>query len=607
MHQTLYRKWRPATFDDVCGQEHVTSILRYQVENGKTSHAYLFCGSRGTGKTTCAKLLARALNCEHPVHGSPCGVCDTCKGILSGAITDVIEMDAASNNGVDNIRDIRDDVAYAPTECKKRVFIIDEVHMLSTSAFNALLKTLEEPPEHIVFILATTEMHKIPATILSRCQRYDFRRIESSVIVSRLRTIAQSEGIAIEDDALHLIAKLSAGGMRDAIGMLELCAGAGNQTENGAPIDSAAAAALLGTSPVEETAAVVRAIAEHDIDAVFRAVDHIYKEARDIGVFWQSLISFYRDILVCKTVADPTPLLDLTEKQRLLPLESAKKFTLETLLYHTHILDEVMTALQRNSAPARVTVEMALVRLCDNTLETANDALLARISSLEEKLAAGCYIPADKGQRPEAADSLKSSPISDAPETPFTDGDPESADKLLRTEPDIVTAADHTQTEAAGDTAVPQTQEQPAEKPRTGRAKTNAPEHSAREDKQNAGAKKTLRAFAGWQQVMSRLEKHNPGAASFLRECRAYTCSDDGRFYLRTPNAFTAKLVTSNKENIGQLLAAINVISKDRTYAEQDLVFENASEKKNGSGYEMIDEIIENAGLSGTAEEETEA
>ncbi|MGM9625871.1 MAG: DNA polymerase III subunit gamma/tau, partial [Eubacteriales bacterium] len=519
MHQTLYRKWRPATFDDVCGQEHVTSILRYQVESGKTSHAYLFCGSRGTGKTTCAKLLARALNCEHPVHGSPCGVCDTCKGILSGAITDVIEMDAASNNGVDNIRDIRDDVAYAPTECKKRVFIIDEVHMLSTSAFNALLKTLEEPPEHIVFILATTEMHKIPATILSRCQRYDFRRIESSVIVSRLRTIAQSEGIAIEDDALHLIAKLSAGGMRDAIGMLELCAGAGNQTENGAPIDSAAAAALLGTSPVEETAAVVRAIAEHDIDAVFRAVDHIYKEARDIGVFWQSLISFYRDILVCKTVADPTPLLDLTEKQRLLPMESAKKFTLETLLYHTHILDEVMTALQRNSAPARITVEMALVRLCDNTLEEANDALLARISSLEEKLAAGFYtpaVPADKGQKPEAAGSLTASPLSDAPEVPFADGDPESADNPPRTEPDIVTAADHTQTEAAGDTAAPQPKEPPARKTRTGSGKTGGPDDSVPEEKRSTGAKKTLRAFAGWQQVMSRLEKHNPGAASFL-------------------------------------------------------------------------------------------
>ena len=227
MYQTLYRKWRPKTFSDVVGQDHVTAVLRYEIEKKQTAHAYLFCGSRGTGKTTCAKILAKALNCENPQNGDPCGTCQSCRGIESGNIIDVIEMDAASNNGVDDIREIRESVDFVPAETKKRVYIIDEVHMLSQSAFNALLKTLEEPPEHVVFILATTELQKIPATILSRCQRFDFRRIDAAVIVERLKKIAQAEQIQINDAALYLIARAANGGMRDAIGMLEVCGAGG--------------------------------------------------------------------------------------------------------------------------------------------------------------------------------------------------------------------------------------------------------------------------------------------------------------------------------------------------------------------------------------------
>ena len=208
MHQALYRKWRPSTFDDVCGQEHSTSILKYECEHGKFSHAYLFCGSRGTGKTTCAKILAKAVNCESPQNGSPCGKCASCISIDSGVATDVLEMDAASNNGVENIRDIRDEVVYAPSNLKKRVYIVDEVHMLSASAFNALLKTLEEPPEYVVFILATTELHKLPATIVSRCQRFDFRRISTPTLMQRLKFIAEQEGIDIEEDAARAIANV---------------------------------------------------------------------------------------------------------------------------------------------------------------------------------------------------------------------------------------------------------------------------------------------------------------------------------------------------------------------------------------------------------------
>ena len=238
MHRALYRKWRPKTFDDVYGQEHITSILKYQTDKNQFSHAYLFCGSRGTGKTTCAKILAKAVNCLHPVGGSPCGECEACRAIEDGSTTDVIEMDAASNNGVENIRDIRDEVNYMPAMLKYRVYIVDEVHMLSGSAFNALLKTLEEPPAHIVFILATTEANKLLPTIVSRCQRFDFHRIGVESLVARMRLIAESEGIDLRDDGAALLARLAQGGMRDAISLLELCAGT-NQ-----PITAALVAAV---------------------------------------------------------------------------------------------------------------------------------------------------------------------------------------------------------------------------------------------------------------------------------------------------------------------------------------------------------------------------
>ena len=224
-HQALYRKWRPQTFEDVYGQEHITSVLKYETQHNAFSHAYLFCGSRGTGKTTCAKILSRAVNCESPKDGSPCGECPSCRAILDATTTDVIEMDAASNNGVDNIRDIRDEVVYAPSVLKYRVYIIDEVHMLSASAFNALLKTLEEPPAHVVFILATTELNKLPATIISRCQRFDFRRISVPTLTERIELIAKEENIELDHEAAILIAKQAQGGMRDAISLLELCAG----------------------------------------------------------------------------------------------------------------------------------------------------------------------------------------------------------------------------------------------------------------------------------------------------------------------------------------------------------------------------------------------
>ncbi|MBO5270261.1 MAG: DNA polymerase III subunit gamma/tau, partial [Clostridia bacterium] len=295
MHQALYRKWRPQTFEDVYGQDHITKVLKYEAEHGLFSHAYLFCGSRGTGKTTCAKILAKVVNCEHPVNGSPCGECESCKLIENSAVTDILEMDAASNNSVENIRDIRDEVVYTPTSLKYRVYIIDEVHMLSGSAFNALLKTLEEPPAHVIFILATTELHKLPSTIISRCQRFDFRRIAIPDLMKRILQIAEAEKIEIEQDAAFLIAKMAQGGMRDSISLLELCAGSHERIT----VDLVNEA--VGSTGRSAMIRVLNAVAGQDYETILAEIHKVVQSSGDIRVFWQDLISLYRDLLVVRT------------------------------------------------------------------------------------------------------------------------------------------------------------------------------------------------------------------------------------------------------------------------------------------------------------------
>ena len=386
MHQALYRKYRPQVFDDVYGQEHITSILKYETENSKFSHAYLFCGSRGTGKTTCAKILAKAVNCESPVNGSPCNKCASCMAIDSGAATDVLEMDAASNNGVENIRDIRDEVVYTPSSLKYRVYIVDEVHMLSGSAFNALLKTLEEPPSHVVFILATTELHKLPATIISRCQRFDFRRISTEALMERLAYIADKENIDIEKSALRSIAKFAQGGMRDAISLLELCAG------NRTLITEELVESTLGSGGKTNILRTVKAIAQSDYDTVFGVVDEVVRSSKDVSVFWQEMISFYRDMLVMKTTRSADKYLDLTDSERELLAGAAELFTKETLLSHCRMLDDSFYAMQKSGSTKRMIAEMTLIKMMDNGLDTGADNLLARISKLEMALNSGAVI-----------------------------------------------------------------------------------------------------------------------------------------------------------------------------------------------------------------------
>ena len=390
MHQALYRKYRPAVFSDVVGQEQITSVLRYQVMEGRTSHAYLFCGSRGTGKTTCAKILAKAVNCLHPEGGNPCCACENCLAIEKGATSDVLEMDAASNTGVDYIRDIKDAVMYAPAMLKSRVYIIDEVHMLSDGAFNALLKTLEEPPSNVVFILATTEMQKVPATILSRCQHFEFRRISSAVIAERLQYIAGKEDVRLTDDAAYQIARSAQGGMRDAISLFELC------SANGQEVNAERVEELSGGSGRKTAEETVRAILRKDGKRIFEIVASTYESNGDLGVFWQELIGYYRDMLVYKTVKGMPPaelqksILDLTEVEFEQLRELAEPFRYETLLYHSSVLDEALYSVSgRGSAAGRASAEMTLLRLTVDSLGTDQTALLSRIAKLEDRLNSG--------------------------------------------------------------------------------------------------------------------------------------------------------------------------------------------------------------------------
>ena len=406
VYQALYRKWRPSVFDDVVGQEHITSILKSEVSGGKISHAYLFCGPRGTGKTTCAKIIAKAANCEHPENGNPCGVCNACRAIDAGTTTDVIEMDAASNNGVDNIRDLRDGIIYTPADLKYRVYIIDEVHMLSISAFNALLKTLEEPPEHAIFILATTELHKIPATVLSRCQRFDFHRVPQNAIVSRLSAVCHGEGLSADNAALSVIARLSQGGMRDALNMLEYCAG-----EPGT-ITAERAERLLGTSSRAQLLSLAEAVAEKDTARALSVVDEVYLSSREIAVFWRELIAFYRDLLV----AVATRMQNAADDEL---RAAASRYPLPTLLYCLEKMSDAESDMQKNPTGARLYAEMALIRACDSSLSPDLDALTERVATLEAKLVGGAVIAA-----PVSAPAPTPKPAPKKPETLSSDPKP---------------------------------------------------------------------------------------------------------------------------------------------------------------------------------------
>ena len=412
-YKALYRKWRPFDFDDVCGQKAITDILKYEVANNKISHAYLFCGSRGTGKTSCAKILAKAVNCLNNRNGNPCNECEACRSIDAGVATDVIEMDAASNNGVGDVRTLKDEIAFTPAVLKYRVYIIDEVHMMSGAAFNALLKTLEEPPSYVVFILATTEYHKLPTTIVSRCLRFDFRRMSSDVIINRLKKISLAENIDLGDDGARLIARASRGGMRDAVSLLELCAGSRTH------IDAELVASTIGSGDRGTVYKLIEAVGTADYNTVYTVVRDIVMSSGDISVFWQEIIDSYRDLMVVKNSDKAKTYLDLTDVEYETLLGISSHFTMARLSYHSTILESAMADMQRATNSKRSIAEIALTRMCDPKLVVSAEALALRVEELEKqismiKLGVGVNNSAPKEVKPADPIVMKGEPTEPA-------------------------------------------------------------------------------------------------------------------------------------------------------------------------------------------------
>lgn len=376
MYQALYRKYRPRNFSEVVGQKNVIQTLKNQIKENHISHAYLFTGSRGTGKTSCAKILAKAVNCLNPKDGDPCNECEICRGINDESIFDVTEIDAASNNGVDNIRDLRDNTAFSPAAAKYRIYIIDEVHMLSGAAFNALLKTLEEPPAHVIFILATTEVHKLPATILSRCQRFDFSRISAEDIAVRLGEIAQKESISLTEGAAMLIAKLSDGAMRDALSLLDVCASAGGTVDEQAVLD---AAGMSGREYLERLAS---AIIGNDSEQALTVISELYEKSKDMTRLCGELIDYFRNIMMIKALKAPEKLLVCSEAEIENLKKASKDMPLDAVIHAIETFEKAFCDMNRG-ASRRTIMETALMKLCDPSLDQSAGALIRRISALE--------------------------------------------------------------------------------------------------------------------------------------------------------------------------------------------------------------------------------
>ncbi len=529
MYRALYRKWRPRDFDDVCGQKQVTDILKYEVAEGKTSHAYLFCGSRGTGKTSCAKILAKAVNCENPQNGNPCNECAACRAINAGIATDVIEMDAASNTGVDSVRDIKDEIVFTPAELRYRVYIIDEVHMMSGSAFNALLKTLEEPPSHVVFILATTELQKLPSTIVSRCQRFDFRRLSTPVLVERLMKIATAENIELTEEGARLIARMAMGGMRDAISLLELCAGM-DRTVNAELVTE-----ILGSGNRAVAEQMVTAVLEKNYSAIYAQITEEVMSSRDLSVFFRDILDFYRDLLVAKTTGNAKEYLDLTDDETVRLQALAEKFTLGMLLYHSKLLEEAQADMVRANFSPRTVVELTFTRMCEPKLSFTEGALLARIEALESEVERLKY-------------------AAPAAQMPVDEPVPTVQEK---------TVAQEIKTETM-----------PSSVPRkTEKTSNGAPEY---------------RLIGGWSEIVDKVAGKNPSLRSFLDTAKAYRTTDGRAYLIRASSGFVARMLSRPETESAIKLAIAAEEGRDVSTCTFVIDGEMAEGK-----YTLVDEIAE--------------
>lgn len=500
MYQVLYRKYRPKVFADVYGQEHVTSTLKNEIKENRIAHAYLFTGSRGTGKTTCAKILAKAVNCENSVDGEPCNECEVCKGLDSGTIYDVVEIDAASNNGVDNIRDLREEANYTPSRGKYRVYIIDEVHMLSTGAFNALLKTLEEPPAHVIFILATTEVHKLPATILSRCQRFDFKRIQPETMSVRLKQVAKLEGMELDDDAAILIARIADGALRDGLSILDQCAGRSKK------IDSALVSEVAGLAGREALYKLTDCICTQNSSSAMTVISELYQNSYDMERLCVEMINHLRNFLIVKTVKDSRGLIICTDDEYNSIISSAENFTLENVIFALDLFQDALTKI-KTGANARVELEMAFVKLCEPKLDVNIDSLVDRISKLERAVNRGVNV----SQQPAVVEGVKPVVAENKQEV--------KAEKAVE--------------EIKNDTLPPITSSKPSIEPKALQGKNetavNKPQQTVNTDDSN-----TQYEFEHWGDFMDVIHKQNIALFGVLAGSRGYIRGE--YFLIDSPN-----------------------------------------------------------------------
>lgn len=505
MYQVLYRKWRPKVFSDVVGQPQVTVTLKNELTAGRVAHAYLFTGSRGTGKTTCAKILAKAVNCLHPVDGDPCGECEICRGVDSGSVMDIVEIDAASNNGVDNIRSLREEANFTPAAAKYRVYIIDEVHMLSTGAFNALLKTLEEPPAHVIFILATTEVHKLPATILSRCQRFDFRRIPPQEIADRLTYVTQQEQAEIEPQAALLIARLADGALRDALSLLDQCLGRGRSVTVDVVNETAG---LVGREHLYE---LTDAIRKNDSARALELIDGLHNASKDMARLCEELSAHFRNLMLIKTMKDAHHLIVVSDTEYEKLTEQALSVPLSAIL---HGMDTMQAALEKmfRGGDRRMEMEMAMIRLCSPELDTAPEALLRRIEALE------------RGAPNMRAAAKKSGPVKKTAVPPVRNEGEEPGREEI---------------------PLPEEPEAPAEPEQT--------EHSVGPEKLVSEA----RPFSEWPEVLHILKDHSRMLASAFNGSTAYV---SGAYVLiDAPNEIAFRLLreSAQRENMRQAIQQV--------------------------------------------------
>lgn len=500
MYQVLYRKYRPKVFADVYGQEHVTSTLKNEIKENRIAHAYLFTGSRGTGKTTCAKILAKAVNCENSVDGEPCNECEVCKGLDSGTIYDVVEIDAASNNGVDNIRDLREEANYTPSRGKYRVYIIDEVHMLSTGAFNALLKTLEEPPAHVIFILATTEVHKLPATILSRCQRFDFKRIQPETMSVRLKQVAQLEGMELDDDAAILIARIADGALRDGLSILDQCAGRSKK------IDSALVSEVAGLAGREALYKLTDCICTQNSSSAMTVISELYQNSYDMERLCVEMINHLRNFLIVKTVKDSRGLIICTDDEYNSIILSAENFTLENVIFALDLFQDALTKI-KTGANARVELEMAFVKLCEPKLDVNIDSLVDRISKLERAVNRGVNV----SQQPAVVEGAKPVVVENKQEV--------KAEKAVE--------------EIKNDTLPPITSSKPSIEPKVPQGKNETAVNKTQQTV-NTDDSNTQYEFEHWGDFMDVIHKQNIALFGVLAGSRGYIRGE--YFLIDSPN-----------------------------------------------------------------------